>query len=403
MKGLHLVTLLITASILTGCQTTTQFRKVSVEDAFSDIRKIEESYKAQLDEEIQSLPDKSPLYTQPANKSVPCKLPTTQDQLDRSNFRAFWDGECKDGFAFGLGRGIAISDTHHVEEIAFYEDTSKNAPTASVYYDFANQTVNYRLFEDEAHYLLQETIINEGENFSVGYQLIEYSKNGDRYVMGWSPFSFEKIRVNITENIAYTYRSYNPTFYSMGSLVQHFQTLDVTGSPVGYEYAVFADGKVEHLKVDSGEIVELPKSYFHMTIKKIKRINKSNSLTSQKIEQVKIMEEEYRQLACHGKHEIVGLEKKIFTKFCTWRDQFKEPFELSLKRFKKSLEQLKAKDQEQLVQKKSQWIGKQVDYYRGLAKARQLFNFAFGALEIPCHVFKLKKWNDQCDVAYILK
>src|SRR5690606_40909204 len=31
------------------------------------------------------------LYTQPANHTEPCKLPTNQSQLDRRNFRAYWD------------------------------------------------------------------------------------------------------------------------------------------------------------------------------------------------------------------------------------------------------------------------------------------------------------------------
>ena len=66
------------------------------------------------------------LFVQPVNKTESCKLPTSQGQLDRPNFRAFWDGECKDGFAFGLGRDIAISDTHHVEEITIHDGTGDN-------------------------------------------------------------------------------------------------------------------------------------------------------------------------------------------------------------------------------------------------------------------------------------
>ena len=61
------------------------------------------------------------LYTQPVNKKEACKLPSSQDQLNRPNFRAYWDGECKNGYASGLGRDISISDTHHYEEITIHD------------------------------------------------------------------------------------------------------------------------------------------------------------------------------------------------------------------------------------------------------------------------------------------
>lgn len=88
-----------------------------------------------------SSPEK--LYVQPANKTEPCKLPTTRDQLERPNFRAYWDGECRNGFAFGLGRDIAMSDTHHVEEITIHDGTGGDWSAPRVDYDFVNNMVVY--------------------------------------------------------------------------------------------------------------------------------------------------------------------------------------------------------------------------------------------------------------------
>ena len=83
-------------------------------------------------------PPPEKLYVQPANKTEPCKLPTTRDQLERPNFRAYWDGECRNGFAFGLGRDIAMSDTHHVEEITIHDGTGGDWSAPRVDYDFVN-------------------------------------------------------------------------------------------------------------------------------------------------------------------------------------------------------------------------------------------------------------------------
>lgn len=88
-----------------------------------------------------TIPEK--LYVQPANKTEPCKLPSTRDQMERPNFRSYWDGECRNGYAFGLGRDIAMSDTHHVEEITVHDGTGDNWSAPRVFYDFVNNLVFY--------------------------------------------------------------------------------------------------------------------------------------------------------------------------------------------------------------------------------------------------------------------
>ena len=58
------------------------------------------AFETSLRSKVTSLPQiPEMLYTQPANQSKPCKLPTTKDQLELNNFRTYWDGQCKIGRA----------------------------------------------------------------------------------------------------------------------------------------------------------------------------------------------------------------------------------------------------------------------------------------------------------------
>lgn len=98
--------------LLTACATGP--RKVSMAEAMVPGNQLlSTTTKKQL---APLQPEK--LYTQPVNKTEPCKLPTDKSQLERNNFRAYWDGTCKNGYAYGLGRDIALSDTHHLSNQA---------------------------------------------------------------------------------------------------------------------------------------------------------------------------------------------------------------------------------------------------------------------------------------------
>jgi len=59
-------------------------------------------------------------WIQPKNKLNPCKIytgyyPEEEDRTKRSDYRLYWDGDCKDGYAYGLGR-----------EFEFYGDVERN-------------------------------------------------------------------------------------------------------------------------------------------------------------------------------------------------------------------------------------------------------------------------------------
>lgn len=119
MQYIIKLALFIIVLLSVACATTSnQFRSVNYSEAMA--------FELSLGSvpAMPSRPEK--LYIQPLNKNEPCKLPTSKVQLERKNIRAYWDGQCKNGYAYGLGRDIAISDTHHVEEITIHDGNGDN-------------------------------------------------------------------------------------------------------------------------------------------------------------------------------------------------------------------------------------------------------------------------------------
>lgn len=371
MKIPRISTTIIATALLASCgttsQNTSQPRKINPDEAFSFIR-------SQTNQN--TTPPQKPelLYIQPVNKSEPCKLQSTQDQLDRDNFRSFWDGKCKNGFAFGLGRDIAISDTHHVEEITIYGNNGTTTGSPSATYDFVHNRASYRFsrIQPSETVYFNEQIKNEPGNFSISYASGLESGTGDAQITYWGPLNPQTTFVNIRNNVVYRFvanklagigNSTNPVGFSE-TLARN------SGIAGGFAIALYANGQARHFKVTSNqpEPVLLPQEYTSEINSKYQEILNNQAKVSQDIEKVKMMEKEYLHLACNGKHKISGLDKNTANKVCAWRDQFQEPLKAAQKQYNDKLERMKSEAHSQDEQRK---IQEQLDYQKRMAQAAE--------------------------------
>lgn len=362
----------IAAAFLTACvtpqQTTSKTRIIKPDEAFSFIRERTSQMAAPYQEPI----DRS--YTQPANKSEPCKLPTTQDQLNRSNFRAFWDGQCKNGFAYGLGRDIAISDTHHIEEITIYGDEGKNINAPSVTYDFVHNGISYKFNGSKypEHSFLHEKVNNENGNFSIQYRLGVIDQSGNGSIIDWSPLSPLVTYIYYINDVAYRYsESQLAATINPSAPAHYFDTVDKkTGAAGGFAIALYANGQARHFKSGSNppEAVSLPHEYLSDVSSRRQEILDAQKKATLDIQRAKHMEKEYLYLACNGKHKIQGLDKNSANAICTWRDRFQEPLKAALARYNEQLEKLKA---DASSRESKQKIQEQIDYQKRMTKAAE--------------------------------
>lgn len=366
MNFYHFLILIVLPALLAGCATptTSQFRKITPDEAFSFVKE-----RANGNTELPQ--DFDHLYVQPANKTEPCKLPTSQEQIDRGNFRAYWDGQCKGGFAYGLGRDIAISNTHHYEEITIYGDNGTTIDAPSVHYDFVHNVVGYKVNGSEVleYAYFKETITSEPGSFIVQYELGEVDGT-EANIAYWSPFNSVSYLQNSSGGVVYRYSvDKAPPTNTDATFVS--ETLDGRSGDLGGFAAVkYANGQVRHFDVRGGqkEQVVLPQEYISIITAKYKEAENAISQASKKIERAKMIEKEYFHLACNGKHEIRGLEKEVATKICTWREQFHEPFEVAQKQYSDYLEKINKEARSQEEQRR---IQEQLEYQERMARAAE--------------------------------
>lgn len=365
-KILYTLSLIAVAAFLTGCGTT--LKKVSLNEAFS----YEHSLAARGNPILE---EPQELYVQPVNKKEPCKLLTSQDQLDRNNFRAYWDGQCKNGFAYGLGRDIALSDTHHAEEITIYRDNGKTTNSPAITYDFVNNLITYRLIGNKpyAGTFFSEQIENTQGNFNTSYSLGQIDEMGNAKIIYWSPFSSQQTLVNIHGDIVNRYQidnfagSINPT-----ALVFIADVLDKRSKqPGNFSIIKYANGQVRHIKANHTEPVVLPEEYTANTLKKYQEIIITQPEMSRNIEKAKQLEREYLHMACNGKHRIENIDRSTSNKICTWRNQFQEPFKIAQEKYVHHLERLKSEARTIEAQRRAQ---EELDNQRRLVRAAENAN-----------------------------
>jgi len=365
----RLLLLMIAAMSLAACGTTSknvfQVKKISLDEAFVFQRSLASSG-TPMPVEAQRL------YTQPVNKTEPCKILTSKEQLDRNNFRAYWDGQCRSGFAFGLGRDIAISDTHHTEEITIYGENGNLSETPSVIYDFVNNQVTYRFIGKEfwSGLIFEEKIKNEPGNFNIYYSTVSISERGDSHGIYWSSFDHRRVLVNKVGNVIYRY-SEDKFAQNTDSMVFFAETLDFkSGHPGGFAIVRYANGQIGHFKIGGikPEPVQLPQEYTTDSEAKYIETQSAQAEISTKLDQAKRIEREYLYLACNGKHRISSLDKSISTKICTWRDQFQEPFKAAQKQYLENLERRRDQARSQEDQRRTQ---EQLEYQRRLVQAAE--------------------------------
>lgn len=323
-------------------------RKVSMAEATASYNQITTDTSTQPT----SPPQLEKIYTQPVNKTEPCKLPTSKEQLERRNFRAYWDGDCKDGYAYGFGRDIALSDTHHFEEITIHNGDGYSNGRPVRFLDYVQNYGGYGIPKDAASGLfsgLVEIIKNDSANFFIGYRVGTRDNKGNGQYMVISPFRSYKITINQPhERIAYIMEDFSArpatsTQVQMGLYVED----PTTRKTLDFQIFRFNNGVVEHRKLAAdgqsvAELVQLPQEYIEQLQGKIDEVQAVIQKAKEDAAKAQQMEREYLYMACAADYSIKGVPPKdmeIARQICTWRDQWKEPYARAEAKYKQEMEQ----------------------------------------------------------------
>lgn len=368
--------------LLTACVTNP--RKVSMAEVMPPNSQFAS---AEISPSVASQPER--LYTQPVNKTEPCKVPTNKKQLERKNFRAYWDGDCKGGYAYGLGREIALSDTHHLEEVTVYKGNGDSNGQPFVVVDYVQNRSIYAVkgVDDGSDSGSIENITFKNTDFSVEYTVFSTDGKGRSRFFKSSPFAPTKFIVNRSHgNPDYVLEDFSefPDTSLNQAEMAIYAANPITGRPIGFRIVHFRGGAIQHQKLAADgktavELVELPQEYIAKVSEAISEAQAAMQKASADASKAQQMEREYLHMACAAGYSIKGVPPKdmgIARQICTWREQWKEPFAKAEAKYKQEMEQ-KRQDIAQSEQQRAYIVAQQA---QAAAAEREAFSASMARL-----------------------
>lgn len=317
MKLYFSIPVISSLALLTGCATQS-LKSISYDQAMDFENKARASYVApQLPAGIY---DKH--YAQPLNKKEACLVPMAKQFSEEPNFKSYWHGECKSGYAYGLGRDFMVSDIRTIEDITVYAEGAKSYDGRnSVMIDYsANKWVHISsigepqtgMYTSERSFTKEGTFLNVKGYFQLPDKVIQF------YSLPGSKYPFLNVRAK-QGNVGYELQSLGVLPNSI--LRYTIQTTSNSGKAPFIAYS-YKNGQFMAASNNGGstQLMELPENYRLYLESKLSDAMQVAPVVDQRIAAVREMEERYLQNVCKADIQVpAGIPADVFTRICQFR------------------------------------------------------------------------------------
>lgn len=294
------------------------------------IEKYEENYLNEYNTILQNSPKKKTTYIQPSNKKEPCKVwfGYTEDNqwFKEESYKIFWDGECKNGYADGLGREIEKNTLMDKWGLAIYKD---GKPT----YYIVNDVLRNDTFEgvddqnQQISYGVHTQITEKMGDVDVVNVAVAYNKREQVALLSrTSPFwNGSYVLVKTYPNFDYVYQNYQNN--DEAKLDFEFFLTDKKNKNG------WALGKPRNQNVVSGEYVmnkfnrvDLPSTYNNQADEIIKEIGEAQQKAYQAQEQAQLVKKQYMKKICKDSVKVGFMDNDDYKLICNNYQKEKELF-----------------------------------------------------------------------------
>lgn len=310
--------LLMMTVLFTGCATMAPTAPtVSENEAF----KYEKEYLAESETlKNNFLNSEVTKWVQPTNKKEPCKTYVGVDAnhdytLDKS-FKVFWDGDCKDGYAYGLGREFERGSLLNIDAVAFYKE-----PSVKPQYYIQKSNLDNKVQEGDINkgYYVETTIIDENFKFDIVIQsgFMGSPNNPYRLVTFRSLFNDNiQLRKDYTN---FTYVINDMSDNEFDPIKYQFEMRNFKGSQNFYGFYTPKNGQVHSVEVVGGKIkraVKLPDSYIQKASKIYNEIAQAtqNAKDAQKVS-LKV-KKQYINKICKDSVQVTFIDNSEYKAIC---------------------------------------------------------------------------------------
>lgn len=265
-------------------------------------------------------------WIQPSNKKELCKIyfndllvPGQTPHWNNKENRYYWDGDCKNGYAYGIGREFEQVDGGLRSALADYKEVNKRP----IYYLNTDYDRNYVRFSAEAppyyaslsYTLRQQQAKNEVLIEVALYDLEENNGYFQNTVVGSDEVHSAMSLPN--QNKYIIWRSSNP---AKSTYVIGHET--ARAEKTGYNIIINDDGinkQLRHLHYSTDtrfEDVLIPSSYLTHLSEVDNKITKKLNTTGGLLEEAYVAINKYRRKICKGDVKVNFVDNEIYGRIC---------------------------------------------------------------------------------------
>lgn len=324
-----LVHLMISATLL-GCAGL-KLPLATVSNA--EVSKYEEQYLKEYEnlKEEKRRTQSEFKWIQPKNQKEKCNLYVSIDPNDdktlKTDYSLFWDGECQNGFAYGLGREIEITRYNHMEQIGYYTG-GKVADYCVFSKPYEGSTVEGECSSDSntTSHMVHTTIKETGNDLHIEYRTGKSDSNNlVKHMIITSPFSNDVHYVKEYPNFAYFIQDFRRNESNYRTYA--FNIIDSkTQKTNGFSFEILKNGERNEGEISQGQLIRrarLPKDYYEKTDNILNEIRESAPSALAAQSKANIIKEQYIAKICKEQTKIDFMDSDRYYKIC-YEEEYNE-------------------------------------------------------------------------------
>lgn len=339
------------------------------EQSIKRLAQYEKDYLAEFENLKKTLPQRKFKFIQPRNKKEACRIAVPEgdnDPTKDSSYKIFWDGECKDGYAFGLGREIEKANLKDAWQIGIYEKGMVKGCFVQ------KDLLKMYLSEGEGNYYgsahtVRRFVNDTNRDIDISYAV---GKAGNDFepdiAVVTSPFSNNTVEYHKRyPNFEFLYVDFQNN--NMEQIDFNFQLLNDKGVRHGWGFEKNKNGPLVKGEYVHGEAQpsELPQEYMQKADGIVKEIDEAKNKAIEAQGNALLVKKQYLKKICRDSVKVTFMDNSEYKDICVEKDEL----ELQAKIDKKlaNLEKEKAaslqkQQQEQFQQKQNEQMRQQQTY-----------------------------------------
>jgi hypothetical protein len=319
--------------ILTGCGSTPTYQlpKVSEIDAFKALNQHKTIAESNITKHIEDAKDaevyikKTTHFVQPQNKTEECKLWFAGDSWP-DNLEVYWDGGCKNGHAYGLGREFVKFMTPDVifdiEKLAYYAG-NKSKPIYLTRFDRVSNDFILKAYGSESSNGIHKQLVVDDNETQISTQVMAFGEtntdDGYGYVLGLSSIdSGYKLFVRSAgKNNSILFKQWEQD--NLPPTTSAFTVSDGI-----YEATRYFNGNVIHKEIGSQEHVSLPNSYTKKVMEIYSTTQKVINEVIEKTQKSEQMFAYYLTQICNEETQVDFMPQNKYKQICGQGNYFSD-------------------------------------------------------------------------------